>query len=916
VRISARLFSPPQPPWSALRGKASLLCGLFLFFVSAFLAPALAAEPGFSMMPDTAALLNESAARLPFSPDIIFGLFIGVMITASLYLFFIWVVLRERVQIFLMLLLVSLGLNMASTNGSVLLLLGLEHGTMIALLQSYSMIAAYILSLYFTSTFLELDTTAPMMKVPMALIGGVLVLLLVTTAFDQRPAQYLLPVFGSLAIGSILVSALIALWRGVSGSLSHLLAFSFFLLGGMAGSLYDLGFVPSEDMSKNLAYAGFALATILFAVVIAGQFAAHQDEKEKALQLSNERFSLAARGSNEGLFEWNRATGQVYFSGQFRKIMDVALESNLRGLKEWIKLIHPSDRKAIFATLRRFRDNGNAATVSFEYRVRHGANSWRWMHTKAVATRDPVSRRATRFVGSIGDITERKHSESRLRASEARFRSITEAHPVPVLIAALETGEILYASPGAETLLGLPSGILLTHKLDRFLPHADERSDLITAMSEGLNVDMREITLARGDGENIPAALSARRINYQNTLAMVVGLYDLTEQKKAQKKIADQQEALMQSEKMAALGSLLAGVAHELNNPLSVVMGQTSLLMDAPGEDKTKKRAEKIYKAADRCSRIVKSFLAVARRKPPERREVSLNPIIFNSLELLGYQFRNANVVPKLNLAEDLPPIIGDEDQMTQVFTNLALNAAQAMGDWSGKRELTITSTLQADGFVRLTYADTGPGISPDLRVRVFEPFFTTKGGTGGSGVGLSLCLNVVESHGGRIFVEETPGGGATFTVLIPSSKGIEAPQNEGERALVAQTNVTGKLRILIVDDEIELAQTLADLLEPFGHEIDLAANGAIALEKVEKKGFDVIISDLRMPVLDGPGLYAALAEKFPSYTKRIVYVTGDTLSTNVHAFLSQTPVPVIEKPYRLVDVQEALAKLLKETAG
>lgn len=914
MRFSKALSIPQIIALPSALGKVGGVCALFFAFLFLTVAHAWAATtPGGAMLPILPQSLAQSDPHLPVSPDIIFGLFIGVMLTASLYLFFIWIVLRERAQIFLMLLLVSLGLNMGTTNSSMLLLLGIEHQTMTTVLQSYSLILAFIFSLLFTSSFLELDTTAPLIKLPMSLIGGLLVLLLFVTAFDQRAAVFLLPTLGSLAMCTILLAGLVALWRRVSGSLSHLTAFSFFLLGSTAGSLYDLGYLPNEAMSQNLTYAGFAMATIMFAIVIAGQFAAHQEEKEKALQLSNERFSLAARGSNEGLFEWNRLTGQVYFSGQFRRILGVALESNLRGLKEWIKLVHPGDRRALFSTLRKFRNHAEASTVSFEYRIVHGAHSWRWIHTKAVATRDPASRRITRFVGSIGDVTERKHSEAKLRASEARFRSITEAHPVPVLIVNLESNDILYASPGSETLLGLPGGILLTHKLDRFLPHGSERRELIASVTEGHDVDMREVTLARGDGENIPAALSARRINYQNAMAMVIGLYDLTERKKAEKKIADQQDALQQSEKMAALGGLLAGVAHELNNPLSVVMGQTSLLMDGPGEDKTKKRAEKIYKAADRCSRIVKSFLALARRKPPEHKEVSLNPIIFNSLELLGYQFRNENVTPKLNLADDLPPIIGDEDQMTQVFTNLALNAAQAMHEWPGPHELTITSLLQPDGMVRITYADTGPGIPPDLRVKVFEPFFTTKGGTGGSGVGLSLCLNVVESHSGRISCDETPGGGATFTLLFPSSAGVESaqPVAEGPHAVA-----TGKLRVLLVDDEVELAQTLADLLEPFGYDIDLAANGAIAFDKIEKKGFDVIISDLRMPVLDGPGLYAKLAEKLPDYTKRIIYVTGDTLSTNVHAFLSQTPVPVIEKPYRLVDVQDALVKVLKETSS
>ncbi len=874
-----------------------------------FAAPLAAQEPGAMAPVSSASSATQTTER---APDIVFGLFLGIMFTASTYLFFIWIALRERGQIFLMFLLLFLGINMASTNESLLLLLGLNGNYTAGLLQNYSMILAYVFGLLFTFYFLELDATAPWMKWPFNTLLTLLVLLLVVAILDQRVAHFVLPVLGSLSLAAALGAGLFSLWRGESGSLSHVTAFSFFFLGSMAGPLYDVGYLESKTVAENLGYAGFSIATMVFAIVIAGQFSARQEEKERALHLSNERFSLAARGSNEGLFDWNRLTGEVYFSEQFRKIIGFGVESNLRGLKEWMKVIQPGDRKFLFASLRKFRDNRSSSVISIEYRVLRGPKNIRWIHTRALATRDPHTGKIVRFVGSIGDVTQRKRSESDLRASETRFRSITEAHPVPVLIVKLQDGTILYASPGAEALLGLPEGMLTSHKLERFLPRAAERKDIVETITNAHEVNMKEVMLSRGDGESLPAALSARRINYQNETAMVIGLYDLTEQKKAERQIADQQEALQQSEKMAALGGLLAGVAHELNNPLSVVMGQTSLLMEGPAEDKTKTRAEKIFKAADRCSRIVKSFLALARRKPPERKDVDLNTIIQNSLELLGYQFRNENVNLKLDLAPDLPPIVGDEAQMTQVFTNLALNAAQAMHEWKGAHDLTITSRREGAN-VCVCVMDTGPGIPQEIRTKVFEPFFTTKVGTGGTGVGLSLCLNIIEGHGGRIKLEETPGGGATFNISLPASAGTESAST-AVSALGTSSDPGKKLRILLVDDEVELAQTLADLLEPLGHDIDLAANGAIAFEKVEKKGFDVIISDLRMPVLDGPGLYAALAEKKPEYTKKIIYVTGDTLSTNVHEFLSKTPVPVIEKPYRLADVQEALVKLLKES--
>jgi PAS domain S-box-containing protein len=668
------------------------------------------------------------------------------------------------------------------------------------------------------------------------------------------------------------------------------------------------------------------MSALMFAIVIASQFAARQDEKEKALAISNERFALATRGANEGLFDWNLPSDEVFFSDQFRKILGKRLENSPAGLKQWVRIVVDPDRRIVREALRRFRHNASVNTINIEYRISHQNGEKRWLHTKIVAVRDattkePQSRlreaqssragKVTRLVGSTQDITVRKQSEIALRASEARFRSITEAHPVPVMIISLRSGGILYASPGAEQLLGLTQELLLGAPFEYILTDEAVRKDLWQAMRDGQEVNLKEVILDCSRDHKLDAALSARRISYQSEEAMVIGLYDLTERKQAEAQISRQQEALQQSEKMAALGGLLAGVAHELNNPLSVIVGQSTLLMDSGTEPKTVTRAEKIFKAADRCSRIVKSFLALARRKPPERKPVSVNTLVQSALELLGFQIRTGNIDIKLDLLPDLPDITGDADQLTQVVTNLILNATQAMEGWEGPHRLTISSG-SSDGKVILSVADSGPGVPPDLRTRVFEPFFTTKSNKGGTGVGLSLCLNIVASHGGHVLIQDTDGGGATFVIELPVATSGGGEAAAGEDAIILPKD----LKILLVDDEVELAQTLADLLEPEGHKIDIAANGAVALDKLHKGQFDVIISDLRMPVLDGPGLYEALGRELPFYLNRIIYVTGDTLSAHVQTFLNQHPVPVVEKPYRLSDVRRAVADLLKKLDG
>lgn len=846
--------------------------------------------------------------------SLIFGLFLGVMVTASAYLFFIWVVMRDRGQVFLLCLLMCLAANIAGTNDILMGQLGFYNISTRSILTDYSMIFSCLFSVFFTYYFLEIEVNNPNFRFPFIVLSGLLLLLLLSSVFNQTIVRFILPALSTITIAVILASGIASLRQGISGSFTHIVAFMFFLAGTLADPLYNLGYITTADSTKNLTYASYSMAALMFAIVIASQFAARQEEKEHALATSNERFTLATRGANEGLFDWNLKTGEVFFSDQFRKIIGLRLENSATSLKIWMRMMVPSDRRIVREALRRFRRNPEINTINIEYRLIQSNENRRWLHSKAVAMRDPMTKKIIRLVGSTNDITARKQSEFALRASEARFRSITEAHPVPVLIVSLSSQSILYASPGAEQLLSAPQNKLLQQQLSHFIPDVEARNDIWDLMNKGKEVNLKEVHLQRDNYTQLDAALSARRISYQNEEAMVIGLYDLTERKQAEAQIARQQDALQQSEKMAALGGLLAGVAHELNNPLSVVVGQATLLMEGSTEPKIVARGEKIFKAADRCARIVKSFLALARHKPPERKQVRLNDIIHSALELLGFQIRTGEITIKLDLEETLPEITGDGDQLTQVVTNLVMNAAQAMDGWQGTKQITIHTWHNDTGKrVMLSVADSGPGVPPDIRNRIFEPFFTTKSNTGGTGVGLSLCLNMVSSYGGQMLLEDTPGGGATFIVDLPMT---QDSQETATGQSVAQELILPKMNILLVDDEVEIAQTLADLLEPEGHTVDIAANGAIALDKLKRARFDVIVSDLRMPVMDGPALYEALERELPSYLGKIIYVTGDTLSSHVQSFLNEHPVLVVEKPYRLNDVRRAMATLLKTETG
>jgi PAS domain S-box-containing protein len=383
---------------------------------------------------------------------------------------------------------------------------------------------------------------------------------------------------------------------------------------------------------------------------------------------------------------------------------------------------------------------------------------------------------------------------------------------------------------------------------------------------------------------------------------------DMTEQKETEEALHRQRGALLQAEKLAAMGTLLAGVAHELNNPLSVVLGQSALLRRAVGEGPLLHRVDRIAEAAERCARIVGNFLALARQRPPERQKIVINQIVGEALELFAYPLRVDEVEVVTQLGADLPIVWADPHQLQQLLINLIANAHHAMRSAPAPRRLTLkTSCDEAREHVLLEVGDTGPGMAPEVAGRVFDPFFTTKPPGQGTGLGLSLCRGIVESHGGRIDAGDAPGGGALFSAELPvgSSPAARAPDEKLDASPVRQR------KLLVVDDESAVAEVLAEMLREDGHVVDIAGSGTAALRKLEEGSYDLVFSDIKMPELDGPGLYEQVEKRHPQLVGRFVFLTGDSLSAETSGFLQSTGSPSLEKPFRMDQVQQVLREVL-----
>jgi nitrogen fixation negative regulator NifL len=516
--------------------------------------------------------------------------------------------------------------------------------------------------------------------------------------------------------------------------------------------------------------------------------------------------------------------------------------------------------------------------------------------------------RLTHYVAVKRDVAEQVRAAEALRASEQRFRTIAEGHPVPMIIARLSDQAPLFANAAFCELFQLDETDAPLRRLASHYVDPEDRNEVFRLVREHGRLDGHELMLRRTDGTVFPASLVSRLMEYQGEPAVVSSFTDLTDKKRAEAEIARQREALHQSEKLSALGTLLAGVAHELNNPLSVVVGQAALLSELSADEATRARAEKIRTAADRCARIVRTFLSMARSRPVKRGPVDVNSLVEAALELLGYGLRTADVTVILDLALDLPPVWGESDQLHQVLTNLIINAQQATQEIEPPRELRI-STRREGSTVRLDVVDNGPGIDPELAKRVFEPFFTTKPGGLGTGIGLSVCHGIIQGHEGSIELSSAPGGGASFVIRLPlASQDRRSPADEAEGA-----DPSPRGHVLVVDDEPDVAELFAEVLRHSGHEVSVAASGREALDLLGQAKVDVIVSDLRMPDVDGPALHRALASISPGLVARLIFITGDALSHQAEQFLAESGADVLEKP---VDPQQLVSRVHAKLAA
>jgi two-component system NtrC family sensor kinase len=379
-------------------------------------------------------------------------------------------------------------------------------------------------------------------------------------------------------------------------------------------------------------------------------------------------------------------------------------------------------------------------------------------------------------------------------------------------------------------------------------------------------------------------------------------------------------EQLLQSEKMVAIGQLVAGVAHELNNPLTVIIGFAELLgrqvgSATPSQQEVspsyRSAIRRIQEGAERARKIVGGLLTFARQQEPSRERCDLNEIVQATLELRAYELRVNKVRVVTELAPDLPALFVDRHQMQQVLFNLILNAEQAMVAARGRGTLTLRSWHEPPAArVCVEVADDGPGVPPDLANRIFDPFFTTKQVGEGTGLGLSIALGIVQEHGGRLTLSRAPRErGAAFFIELPVSGEAEVLWTVLPEVPAEVRSNRGR-RVLIVDDEQSIVEMLQRTLGA-RHEVMVAHSGRQAYDAILRYDYDAILCDLKMPDLGGKELFQRLSLRAPDKARRMVFMTGDTVSEATYVFLEESGQPYIEKPFRASEVATTLERFL-----
>lgn len=519
-----------------------------------------------------------------------------------------------------------------------------------------------------------------------------------------------------------------------------------------------------------------------------------------------------------------------------------------------------------------------------------------------------------------------QRAEARWRQLEAELRTVLDSVPAGIVLVDL-TGRVRFSSARFGELFGLEAREFAKSG------HFEDLAHLVAERfrnPESFTAPWKAFSHGHGEPghDELEIMRPARRVLERFARPVLdpegraVGWLELYSDVTGERQI---QSKMLQTEKMAALGQLVSGIAHELNNPLTTIMGYAQLLLGRELPPTQLSEAGKVYQEAERARRIVKNLLYFARENKPERTRVDINEIVERTLALRSYELKVENISVECDLAPDLPVTMADPYQLQQVVLNLLVNAEQALLEERGQGHVRIHTCHLLHGApygprdrILLEVSDDGPGIPREIASRIFDPFFTTKPSGVGTGLGLSIVYGIVQQHGGEVTFTSQPGSGTKFSVELPV---VAVPAQErpasfhaGAAESAGSSTAVPVGRILVVEDEPTVAQLIVDVLREEGHHVEAVLDSQEGLTRLSRGHYDLVVCDLRMPRLDGPAFYDALVRACSSMQHHIIFITGDTLAPRTLEFLEPHGLPYLAKPFLVEELKLAVNRLLEKS--
>jgi PAS domain S-box-containing protein len=570
----------------------------------------------------------------------------------------------------------------------------------------------------------------------------------------------------------------------------------------------------------------------------------------------------------------------------------------------------PSQRNLL---VRRIVEQGSVQDVNIAFRRKDGSE----VHCLAsgFAIRDSFGQ-VIRIQGTLVDITERIEVEERLRREQEFVRQLVANFPEMIAVLDLQ-GRFTFVSSRIQELLGRSAEQVIGTSLGAFA-HPDDVARLKSSLQRFGSGDLKHAQIeyrtkhADGSWRMLRASVSPLFDAGGKMNGIIASARDVTGAKEAEKQ-------KLQTEKLAAMGEMMSGVAHELNNPLTAILGVSDLIRDRATDDATRRQAEIVLKQARRAAGIVQNLLAFSRPSPLTSQKISPAEIIKQVVEQQAEALRQKNIAIELTVAGLLPMIEGDTRLLQQVFINLITNAEQAIAAAQGHGTIRI-SLHDANGKIAFVFADDGPGVPAENLSKIFDPFFTTKRPGGGTGLGLTICLAIVKEHGGTMVVESPSGEGATLQVILPAvSEELPALAEAPPRNSAVQKPVEGSMAlhghsVYVVDDEESIREIVQEGLLARGMSVEGASSSEEALSHLANHTYDFVLCDFNLPGLNGGQFFERARLQPGTANTRFIFMTGALLDTETTARFARHGASMLQKPFHMATLASLLAELILQT--